>query len=345
MSSFQNFSVESTSLINDVMTLQFGLARRFDTPSRIPDVVVGVPMSADRETVVIPNAVDQAGRRFLDPTQIEAITSSLTPPEGIYGTGIAAYKTDAAPAVFTLPDLLPVSSTLAVLEPTQPIPLHDTVADAVIRKYVPAPPVDTVVVALPLPNQQFGPGDGLRCLGQRGRCGVSARDVSNAAGFLTAGHVASSRLSFVDDDAGGRVGSVGFTDRLASHRLGEDCADVAFVALDRGVRVAGGPRISQTGKVRQWDAVTAYGKSGPRASWVRALVPSFALNTTDGAWGSVFITADSISDSGDSGAPVLLDGTDTVVGLIVAGDGATYSIVQQIDYVLSKAGAILSPSS
>lgn len=95
------------------------------------------------------------------------------------------------------------------------------------------------------------------------------------------------------------------------------------------------------GVADQNDAVVAYGQNGPRSASLRApVIPSFALTTHEGAWKDVFLTSQAVSVKGDSGAPVVLDGTDTVVGLVVAGAGS-YSLVQDISYVLSETNTSL----
>jgi hypothetical protein len=68
--------------------------------------------------------------------------------------------------------------------------------------------------------------------------------------------------------------------------------------------------------------------------------PAFALNRRAGSWGHVAITSAAISRDGDSGAPVhRADGA--VVGHIVAGYGAAYSLVQDAEYILRDVGALL----
>jgi hypothetical protein len=108
--------------------------------------------------------------------------------------------------------------------------------------------------------------------------------------------------------------------------------------------LSGGPAIHGVGVAQQRSRVVAYGQRGAQSSWVTSLSISFALDMTGGAWGEVFFTQRSISIAGDSGAPVLLDdASGTVVGLIVGGS-PSYSIVQDINYVLSGAAVTFIPS-
>jgi hypothetical protein len=62
---------------------------------------------------------------------------------------------------------------------------------------------------------------------------------------------------------------------------------------------------------------------------------------TPGLWGDSFETFGTISAEGDSGAPVTLAGTDSLVGHLVGASGTFCSYIQDIDYQLMATGATL----
>lgn len=171
-----------------------------------------------------------------------------------------------------------------------------------------------------------------------GTAGVAAKWQQQPC-MLTAGHVANPYGANVMA-SGASVGAVMFADWLGNNHGPQDIvADVSVVVLAPGVGLNQGPAVTARSSVKQYDDVTAYGaRSGPQSGWVRyGLLPNFALSKSKGRWGEVSLTDRAISVGGDSGAPVLLTGTSTIVGHIVAGAGNAYSIIQDIGYIASSA--------
>ncbi|MFC0625712.1 hypothetical protein [Kribbella deserti] len=80
--------------------------------------------------------------------------------------------------------------------------------------------------------------------------------------------------------------------------------------------------------------------NGDQRSWVRALIPEFALTPHLGRWGEVAMTAEAISAPGDAGTLVQRD-DGPVVGQILAGQAGFYSLFQDIEYALRAAGIAL----
>ena len=267
----------------------------------------------------------------------EAVLASSTPPAGIYGTGVVTEDREPRPAIFVMVELLNAARLLRtdVIPWTASEVIHGYLQDLGLEL-----PEGTLVVGLERPEEQVAPGDPLVCLGVRGTCGIAVVASAATSAVLTAGHAARPVGSSVDD-ASGRIGTVAWSDSLSQHPAGAVCADAAVVELRPGFRASGGPAIVNAGVADQNDAVVAYGQNGPRSAWLRApVIPSFALTTHEGAWKDVFLTSQAVSVKGDSGAPVVLDGTGTVVGLVVAGAGS-YSLVQDISYVLSETNTSL----
>ena len=65
------------------------------------------------------------------------------------------------------------------------------------------------------------------------------------------------------------------------------------------------------------------------------------LPSMAGMWADSYITLQSISQAGDSGAPVFLQGTNTLIGHLVGGAPGVISFVQAIEVALKATGATL----
>jgi hypothetical protein len=184
-------------------------------------------------------------------------------------------------------------------------------------------------------------GSELMCKQYQGTCGVEINTGSGKRSVLTAGHVAKTVGSSVTT-AGEEVGTVALTDYLALHPPTDIVADVAVVELKPGVTVATTRPVTGPGTGKQFDDVVADVQQGIRGGWIRSVVPSFALYTGVGCWGEILITDRAISEAGDSGAPVYLDDdSGTVIGHIVGGVEDVYTLIQDINFILTRGQATM----
>jgi hypothetical protein len=332
MTLLENLSETHGGLAESVLILEDQLSARYRPSLTLepPEGVAGRPVA---------RAVEAAFREPSRPRVAEAVLPMSTPPAGIYGGGVVRYDDDLRLALFVMIEVLRAAGFMDrdVIELTESRELAQYLSELGLDLHDP-----TLVVGLERPQEHVAPGDPVVCLGMRGTCGVAVSTEQGNPAFLTAGHVARPVGTTVDD-ATGRIGTVVWSDSLADHRPGEVCADAGVVELRADIPVQGGPGIAVSGSASQLAHVVSHGQRGPRSAWLRVpLMPSFALTTNEGAWGDVFLTDQAISIGGDSGAPVLLDETNTLVGLIVAGAGS-YSLVQDISYVLRESETTFVP--
>lgn len=302
--------------------------------------------------------------RRMPPDVVREVLADSSPPGGIFGVGASAIGPDHLyPAIFTIPALAARVSSAehadyeSIQEPTL---IGNTLADSIIAAYRAreAQPKNLYVVGLPTPvemDDHVKVGSKISCrrsqiagmgmervVTSHGRCGVEVviRSTGERA-VVTAGHVAHPKGAFVmaNDRA---IGRVVYADYLAAHQSTETIADVAVVKLEEGVAVSNTRIISGAGAGKKLDLVVADGGQGSKEARILGLMESFALKRGVGCWGQVLITDRAISISGDSGTPVYLsDGSGTVIGHVVAGHSAAYTIIQDIDYILQRGNVTL----
>ena len=80
-------------------------------------------------------------------------------------------------------------------------------------------------------------------------------------------------------------------------------------------------------------SLTAFGTSQTMGFVAQLFVPSMA-----GMWADLYFTTTAASVQGDSGAPVLAAGTNSIVGHIVGGAPGLTSYIQSIDVQLAATG-------
>jgi hypothetical protein len=300
----------------------------------------------------------------MPPDVVREVLASSSPPGGIFGVGAIAIGPDQLyPAIFAIPALATRGSSAehadyeSIQEPTL---IENTLADSIIIAYAAreAQPENLYVVGLPTLVEMDGhvkvggeiscqrsqvAGMGMeRVTTNHGRCGVEVVIRSTGArAVLTAGHVAHPKGACVM--ANGRtIGRVVYADYLAAHQSTETIADVAVVKFEEGIAVSNTRIVSGPGVGKKLDLVVADGRQGSKEARILGLMESCALKQGVGCWGQVLITDRAISTSGDSGTPVFLgDGSGTVIGHVVAGHPAAYTIIQDIDYILQSGGVTL----
>jgi hypothetical protein len=261
------------------------------------------------------------------------IRSRRTPPLGIFSVGLVRNDGRWTAGMLVMDQLAP-RATFA--EPTS-LENLDTLRSVVSRL---AGTIDNevLVVGIPPPTESYASVIGA----MHGALGTPVRLPDGRTGALTAGHVA--RTVGATVQVGSLTGQVVYSNHRHLHQRPVRCADVAVLALDDGWRtVIPVPQLAGTGAVAQLDVVDSYNLSGTGhpGQVVRFLGESFPMRETEGAWGDFFMV-DAISRQGDSGA-IAFDEHGDVVGQIVGGADGSYSIVQEIDYLLDDAGVTFDP--
>jgi hypothetical protein len=286
-----------------------------------------------------------------------AVLDESTPPAGIYGVGATIPDPSPRerrptpenpfswpqPALFVMPQMLdrwPSDEEIITA------PIYETRLADFAHKLTGLEVDDLWVVSLPIPYEQSATavaGEDLVCHGIKGTCGVEVRTANGSAAVLTAGHVARPVGSSIFA-SGSKIGSVLFTDSLSQHSPPVLAADVAVVELGRGVVATNRRRVPGQVQAKQLDNVVADHQGGPpQSGWIRNAVTSFALRQNVGLWGEVFVTDRAISIGGNSGAPVYLnDGSDRLLGHVVAGAPPAYTLIQDIGYILNYANVKLA---
>lgn len=260
--------------------------------------------------------------------EVESLASSLTPTGGIYGVGLWQLNNqEFQPAVFTV-------GSPGLTRP-EVVPIEDSPVSLLISGRIGYRPTRTLAVVFPphMPQQAVSPGDDIACMGSSGTLGIPVWASDGSRAFTTAGHVGSSVAAQVLA-GGSQVGLVSQTDSPANHAQGDECADLAIITLHPSV---GDTPHGFTGVATgaQFENIESVTRQGPQVGWVRGVSDNWGDTPTTGTWGDVLITDHAISQPGDSGAPCHRDGW--IVGTIVAGAVPAYSLVQDIQYQLTKA--------
>jgi hypothetical protein len=197
---------------------------------------------------------------------------------------------------------------------------------------------DPVVIGLAPPSPQAGCGSTLWA-DHEGSAGPIVKRASTI-GLLTAGHVATTvgTLAYLDRREWGRV-------TFTTDGTGNS-ADVAFV--ERAAKTAFLPRAPKPTTFARpplGEVVKGYGSKTCRPGNVMGIMPFQWFPALGRNLGDIMITAQSISEAGDSGALVVMaDEENVMVGLIVGNDreARTYTSVQLAEYVLDAASSALA---
>jgi hypothetical protein len=143
-------------------------------------------------------------------------------------------------------------------------------------------------------------------------------------------------------DQSGPLGSVTFTVHGQTVRWRRPTLDVAVIEIapERTSDLA--PRMTIGLQVEGLPGATVicHGQKGPRSSDLKTFSKWLFVPRAQTVLVDVYQTFDSISDSGDSGAPVLAADGDVLVGMLVAGS-AKESFIQAADSQLAATGCQL----
>jgi|SRR5215469_2487765 len=186
---------------------------------------------------------------------------------------------------------------------------------------------DVFAVGVPTPELQVATGDMIMAPNV-GTCGSSAR-WANSQGILTAGHVGSAPSAAFSN--GAHIGNVVFS-RNPANGGAQVGADVALVELNPGMHL----NKSVTGTVRAQPTsnVLIMRPNGGSPVQVIAKTNWFYIPASNGTYGDVYLTMTGVTQPGDSGAAVLLQNTQSLVGHVIGASGRITSYIQDIEYQL-----------
>lgn len=195
---------------------------------------------------------------------------------------------------------------------------------------------DTRVLVVPTPELHFEPAGEVRCSGLTGTLGALVTSAGGSDAILTAGHAAPGGVA---RDPAGNSGFVTFSSDPARIPASAVTVDVAVIET---TYAGGGPPIAGQATAAGRELVTLHGnQSGQKSAGIFAYCQFLNTPTAGGQWADVYLTDVGISQKGDSGAPVLKDGTDELIGHLVGGSGNTTSYIQDIGMQLRACGAVL----
>lgn len=261
------------------------------------------------------------------------------PFNAIFGAGVILQPDGLRPVVCVEERLAPRGKSVAEALPQ----LYDLpeVASLLQERAEIFPRDDTVVLALPHAELHYGPGRGVRGIGS-GTLGARVQTDTGVEGILTAGHVAPAGA--VVHNTSGASADVVFSIDPAQLPAAQVAPDVAVLvphlpnAWHPGTPVTG-MRVSAPG-----ERVTLVGhESGEKTTTIVGAMPEYWVSAASGMWASVYLTAESFSQRGDSGGPVTAEKTSNLVGHVIGGSGSFTSFVQSIDVQLKVTGATLWP--
>lgn len=182
-------------------------------------------------------------------------------------------------------------------------------------------------LGLTAPELYVSPGDDVMAPSS-GTCGSHVR-WGNSQGILTAGHVGSLLMSAAYSN-GAHIGRVVFSCNPADTGA-QVGADVALIELNPGVPLAS--TITGTAQVQPLNNLLVLNRNRQQAQ-VMGKANWLTIPSANGTYGEIYFTMGGVTQPGDSGAAVLLQGTQQVVGHVVGGSAGITSYIQDIDYQL-----------
>jgi glutathione-independent formaldehyde dehydrogenase len=274
----------------------------------------------------------QSSKPLFDTTRVPA-----APIFGVYGAGVITHDDTEYPAVFIDDNLVGHILPRHTPHPIREHPLTEKIVKQLCGSS--QLPVGTMFVGVSAPEPHFGPSGEAVChdLGTAGTLGALVTTQAGNPGILTAGHVA--HVVGRDVHCGTNlVGKVEFTVDPRKARFATDrCSDIAVIKIDDHSNQFELPSLHIGGKAeaKAKDKVVKYCSHPHHPSSYRAPVEitgmaNWIMCPLGGMWEDAYLTDTRISDRGDSGAPVLLEGTDLLVGHIVGSSRPFPTYVQTI---------------
>ena len=197
---------------------------------------------------------------------------------------------------------------------------------------------DLIVVETGPMELQYDPGDPIQTTTHTGQLGAPVQ-WGSSRGFLTAGHVGQKSGTTITDASLRKVGSVVYaldpTGKSATPGI-----DVAVVEVPYGTPWGNTLGITGTSVATPLAAIDVYRRSTPnpvassvrsKADWWVVTAPSTPSTTLR----AIYLSSTGVTSGGDSGGPVLLQGTTKIIGHVAAG-GAAASCIQDVRRQLRK---------
>lgn len=191
------------------------------------------------------------------------------------------------------------------------------------------------------PEPQYFPGDEVHGLGTRGTLGAGV-SVNGTDAILTAGHVAQGATTV--KNSGGVPGQVLVSIDPSSTGSAMPMADVAVIQPARWATASTIQLSGTSSAVQGGTEIEIHGLSGVQSATVMGFTPFLHVPSMAGQWGDLYFTTAGVTAGGDSGAPVVLKGTDSLIGHLVGASGSTTSYIQTITLQLSATSAIFRPT-
>jgi hypothetical protein len=183
------------------------------------------------------------------------------------------------------------------------------------------------VFAVTSPRRQLAPGATITGSAQ-GAIGTQVR-WNSGVGFVTAGHVAP-RVNMTVYDGSTAIGTVAWSNDPAGHGTAVE-PDVAIVELQAGLSM----QSTLAGPVSAGPAAMITVLASGNAGQVMGLSQYLYMPSQNATCGDTYFTTAQITQSGDSGGPVLLN--NDLIGHVVGASPNVTSYVQDVSYQLREA--------
>jgi hypothetical protein len=267
------------------------------------------------------------------PTFAYEVPEAALAPVLIYGAGLLSMG-DLEGAVVLMDQSVAPTSPTDLREVPEALKLVGSLLDGGEE----ALPSTVFCVGITPPRIQCGPGH--EVIGRLvGTMGMFVTTGPGQPGVLTAGHVGAP-LNAVVNCQGQPIGRVVFTSDPAQHAQESVTADVAVIELmPHWMPTEPLLAIRATGAAVGGEIVQSFGARTSDTANVMSRMPWLKIPSVTGQLADTYMLTKAISVEGDSGAPVLLEGTDKLIGHVVAGAGTMTSFVQAVDTQLTACGA------
>jgi hypothetical protein len=288
-----------------------------------------------RLTVVPPTAEERADP-YKERPWIEGIRSRYP-----YGTSVPTSAWLGLYGIAVTGDESLVILVDESFSPPAPTDLYRSPASDLLKELIDVPlPKSTLILGIAPPIPQYRRS--FVCNGRAGTLGAEVVTPASNAGVLTAGHAAAPvGAAVIDAISDESLGIVTFTEDPMTAPATMLCADVAVIETNSTYEPL---EVKPKGPERALPGypVTMYGSSGTESSGIFAYSPWLHVPMMAGMWANIYMTHNAISQHGDSGAMVLLQGEDRIIGHVVGASPGMMTYVQDIEYQLATSHTKLS---
>lgn len=313
-------------------------ARRLSTAIAIRHAARGARRSGPRPRV--PATHERAATHLR-----RGVWSYPPSPELLSGAGIVATKQGDYPVVFVDERFAgaKISPEASIAKRTTALSEIPVAAKELASLLGERAPEDTRAMVVPPPTPQFGPGRTVLALAKQGTLGALVTTEDGVDAILTAGHVGLDGTQV--NNSGGATGKIIFSTDPAQVSGAGPVADVAVIVPDDPGSFTTGIPLGALGQGTALAEITAHGAvTATNESRIAGLAHYMLVPGAAGQWGTVYLTDGAFSEGGDSGGPVVLRGTDHVIGHIVGASGTLITWFQDIHYQLEVSKTTFRPS-